>query len=396
MHEADSAPEPLVGMMSDKEASGTSWQPADAPMRAAHVMFGRWMLMVHGQLDAGYLSMAGPRGSDTFVSTNWAMFMLSHWLLGGRLQFRAMLSGEPITVPARGYPLLLQTGESYRGEALHDVQHPHNLFMELAASYEHELGDIVAFQLYVAPVGEPALGPTAYMHRESAEADPLAPINHHHLDSTHVSFGVVTAGFFIRQLKVEGSVFNGREPDERRFNIEFAPLDSWSVRASYNPLPQLSAQISYGHLKSPELLMPSVNQDRFTASISADVRIGERGTWATTLAYGRTANTNETPTHGVLLETDADVDGDNTVFGRLEWVQRTSDDLALPASFGDQRFGVAQATIGFVHELDRLDGVRPGLGVLGMLSFVPDQLEPLYGGNAMPGGMVFFRLRIDP
>src|SRR5437773_4254134 len=179
-----------------------------------------------------------------------------------------MLSLDPLTVTRRGYPLLLQSGEAFKGEPLHDAQHPHDLFMELAASYTRPVSDGVAFQVYGAPVGEPALGPAAFPHRLSASSDPLAPLGHHWQDSTHISFGVLTAGILTRKVKVEGSWFNGREPDDRRFDFDFRKLDSWSGRVSVNPTDSLSLQASYGLLETPEELEPGQSIRRATASAS--------------------------------------------------------------------------------------------------------------------------------
>ncbi|MCH3755866.1 hypothetical protein LZC13_09605, partial [Campylobacter coli] len=97
-------------------------------------------------------------------------------------------------------------------------------------------GDATAF-VYAAPVGEPALGPSAFMHRASARYLPMAPITHHWFDSTHITYGVVTAGYAGPRLQIEASAFRGREPDEHRWDIETPRLDSWSVRGTWTPSP---------------------------------------------------------------------------------------------------------------------------------------------------------------
>ena len=53
--------------------------------------------------------------------------------------------------------------------------------------------------------------------------DPDAPIGHHWQDSTHVTFGVATAGLVgpaLAGCKIEGSIFTGREPDEDRYDFD--------------------------------------------------------------------------------------------------------------------------------------------------------------------------------
>src|SRR6478672_4524478 len=154
---------------------------------------------------------------------------------GGTLQLRAMLSPEPL-MGARGYPLLLASGETADGVTpLVDRQHPHDLFMELSASYSLRLSGRAGIFLYAGLPGEPAFGPPAFMHRLSIMDSPEAPISHHWLDSTHISFGVVTAGLVHGGWKLEASRFNGREPDQHRWNIETGPLDSTAIRLSWNP-----------------------------------------------------------------------------------------------------------------------------------------------------------------
>ena len=212
----------VLGIPMTRNGSGTSWLPDAAPMHAAHFTAGRWSLMVHGSLYAMYDRQLTQRGDAQVSSPNWGMLMAGRGLAGGFLQFRGMFSVEPFTVGGRGYPLLLQTGESYRGEPLHDRQHPHDLFMELAALYERPVASNLAVSLYLAPVGEPASGPVAFPHRPSAANDPLAPLGHHWQDATHISFGVLTAAIFSRTVKLEGSLFNGREPDEDRYDFDYA------------------------------------------------------------------------------------------------------------------------------------------------------------------------------
>src|SRR5438034_1250462 len=211
-----------LGIPETRMGSGTSWLPDASPMHAAHVTLGDWTLMVHGKGFFQYDWQGGSRGSNQLGIVNWAMAMASRPLGGGQLQLRGMVSAEPWTIGSRGYPLLVQSGESYQGAPLHDRQHPHDLFMELAALYERPVARHFALSLYLAPVGEPAVGPVAFPHRPSAADDPLAPISHHWQDGTHITFGVVTAGVFTRSAKLEASWFNGREPDEIRTNFDYA------------------------------------------------------------------------------------------------------------------------------------------------------------------------------
>src|SRR5678816_1028801 len=115
----------------------------------------------------------------------------------------------------------------------------------------------------------PALGPVAFMHRVSALSNPLAPITHHWFDSTHITYGVATAGIYSTKWKVEGSAFNGREPDETRTNFDFGTMDSWSGRIWYLPTSRWALQMSGGRLMEAEPGHeggPRVDVERLTAS----------------------------------------------------------------------------------------------------------------------------------
>src|SRR5205823_4798663 len=225
---------------------------------------------------------------------------------------------EPATLGgSKAFPLLLQTGETYGGVPLQDRQHPHDLFMETAALYRRPFGDIFGIELYAAASGEPALGPTAFMHRVSAMDNPLPPIGHHWQDATHITFGVLTAGVYNRWLKLEGSVFHGREPDEDRWNFDFGALDSWSGRLSVNPSQQTSFQVSYGYVNSPEAARPEESLHRVTASGSFSAPMLSDGNVALTALWGRNVAMGHS-SDSALVEVNLDLDGKNVPFARVE------------------------------------------------------------------------------
>jgi hypothetical protein len=391
-----SAQQGILGIPMSRMGSGTSWLPDSSPMHAVHAMRGAWELMAHGVAYLQYDRQNGTRGSDQFGSVNWGMLMAGRELGGGRLQLRGMLSLEPFTVGARGYPLLLQSGEAYRGMALVDRQHPHDLFMELAAQYEHALGKDLAVSLYLAPVGEPAVGPVAFPHRPSAANDPLAPIGHHWQDATHVAFGTVTAGVFTRMAKLEGSIFNGREPDENRTNLDYAgrSLDSYAGRVSVNPTPHWSLSGSFAYLKSPEGLRPNESIHRTTVSALYSNTVGGDGMLSAAAIYGanrRSGAVESEPSY--LVEANLDFMVRHNVFGRVELVRKESVDLALPPSVGADAVNVGEIAVGYAYDLNRAGPLRLGVGVRGSLNFVPQSLEPLYGSRTPTGLAVFLRLR---
>jgi len=385
-----------LGIPESRMGSGTSWLPDASPMHAAHMMLGDWTLMLHGEGFAQYDWQGGSRGANQRGIINWVMAAASRSMGGGRLEVRSMLSAEPWTVGSRGYPLLLQSGESYRGAPLHDRQHPHDLFMELAALYERAVARNLGFSLYLAPVGEPAVGPVAFPHRPSAADDPLAPISHHWQDGTHITFGVVTAGVFTYGVKLEGSWFNGREPDERRTGFDYAgrKLDSYSVRLTGNPGPRWSVSAWYAYLKSPEGLRPDESLHRIGVAALTTQALGERGTWSSALIYGANARIGtDRLASSVLFESTVDLDGTNAVFGRAEYVEKSAEELVIPAASPTTRYDISALALGYMHGLGTKAGLALGVGVRGSVNFVPASLAAVYGSRTPAGFAVYVRLR---
>ena len=304
------------------------------------------------------------------------------------LMLRGMFSLEPWTTTAEGYPLLFQSGESYHREPLIDRQHPHDFFMELAGRYRRLVNSETVLSLYVAPAGEPALGPAAFPHRMSAMENPAAPISHHWLDSTHISFGVLTAGVARDRWQLEGSWFNGREPDEDRWGIDLTRLDSYAGRLSWNPTPEWSTQISAGYLESPEELHPEDDLWRTTASVMHLKNFGSEGHLATTLAWGRN-DTHGGKTDAVTLESMW-MNARMSIFGRAEYVEKTGDELNVPPH--DRRFGIKQVSVGATHELVRDRPWQLAIGGVVAYTFKPRALDASYGDNPV-GFWIFLRLR---
>jgi len=393
---ADSSAGPL-GIPMDRMGSGTTWIPDAVSVPSRHLMAGPWMLMVHGFVFGQYVRQGGPRGDDQLGSLNWMMVMASRELGGGRFEARTMLSLDPGTVTARGYPLLLQTGESYQGQPLHDRQHPHDFWMELGALYERPVSSTVGVSLYAALSGEPALGPVAFMHRPSSMDDPMAPLGHHWQDATHTSFGVVSVGLFGSRWKLEGSVFNGREPDEHRWNFDRIRLDSYSARLILNPNAHWSLSAAYGFLESPEAHAPEESAHRVTASAMYGKAIGSEGQLAATVVYGvnRMGGGSEPAewSHTFLAESEAILNRRHTVFGRFEWVRKTAEDLVLPVQDPHQHFHFASLSAGAIRELGRGLGMTLGVGARGTINLLPRTLEPFYGSRTPIGAMVFLRVR---
>lgn len=384
-----------LGISMDRMGSGTSWIPDAVPLPSRHYMTGGWELMLHGFLFGQYISQGGPRGDDQLGSINWAMLMASHDFAGGKLTVRVMPSLDPATVGKCGYPLLLQSGETCHGAPLVDRQHPHDFWMELAGQYEREISSNLAWLFYAAPAGEPALGSVAFMHRPSAMDDLMAPLGHHWNDATHISFGVLTAGIFTRNLRVEGSWFNGREPDESRWNFDRIKLDSYSGRITLNPSSTWSFTAGYGFLKSPEILHPDESMRRFVGSALHGTSFSSEGQWASSFVLGanRHGDGEGGWTKALLLESELITDRWNTFFGRVELVEKNGEELQAPGFTEDDLFNVASLNLGYIRELSRARGMTLGIGLRGNVGLIPEDLEDAYGSRTPAGFAVFLRLR---
>ena len=377
------------GYPMERESSGTAWQPDASPHQGIHGVYGDWSTMAHGIVNLIYDRQGGPRGDTKTFSTSMLMVMAQRRAADGTLGVRAMVSADPM-MGKRGYPLLLQTGESANGQPLIDRQHPHDLFMELAASYNHRLGERSSAFIYAGLPGEPALGPPAFMHRFSSEDNPEAPISHHWLDSTHITYGVLTLGYVYDRFKLEGSVFRGREPDERRYDIETGKLDSASVRLSFNPTARWALQVSRARIKSPEELHPDADVDRTTASAIYRHQFGAVDT-QTTLAWGRNAPTHGEPTSVVLLETAARFARTHTLFARAERADKN--ELFPPEDpRAEEKFRVGKLSVGYIYDVPREGHWRFGIGGLISRYSIPGELAPVYGNPT--SFMLFARMKI--
>ncbi len=380
-HTSSSLPSPHWG-------SGTSWQPASVPAYEWMWMRGGWELMTHGVIFIDYNQQGGPRGEGKAESVNMGMLMEQHELGAGTILFRQMLSAESLTSPHPGFPELFQTGETYHGQQLVDHQHPHNVFAELSALYTLPLSEKISWELYGGPSAEPALGPVTYIHRASVSELPLAPLSHHLQDSTHTSFGVVTTGLQIDRVKIEASAFNGREPNEQRWSIQFAPLDSYSGRVFVAPARNWTAQYSVGRLEKPEALEPG-SQWRETASVEYNRSIS-RGNWATTAIWGRVHKiAADTTLNSYLLESTLNFRERYYAFSRLELVDK---DELFPQAPVHPVYRIGAYTFGGERDLIHNRVWQLGLGADMTIYSKPSVLDSAYG-NFPVSFQIFLRLR---
>lgn len=383
----------------NRDGSGTSWMPDESPMYGYMIHGKKWMTMIHGNVFLRYnnqdLFNKGNRGGSPRIDApNWFMLM-SQRKVGakGLFSVNTMFSLDPLTVGNGGYPLLYQTGESYQGHKLVDKQHPHDLFAELNLSYIHQLSNSSDLYVSVGYPGEPALGPPVFMHRLSAMSNPDAPLSHHYADATHITFGVATLGFRLSDVKVEGSIFTGREPDEHRYDFDKPRFDSYSVRLSYNPSKQWALQVSNGWIHSPEEAEPQQNVQRFTASAIHTKMLGDNSYVSTTLVYGRNhLSDNGKTLPSVLLESALQL-SKTAVYGKYEYVKKDAEELDLQSIAGNPDYNINAVTLGANQIIGSFKNTDLRLGLQGTLNISPATLKPIYG--TMPVGFEVY-LRISP
>jgi hypothetical protein len=390
-------PQNFLEAITAHTSSGTSAEPDSTPSPMLMTMEGSWMLMFHANVFATDEQQSSPRGRDKFFSTNWFMPMAQRGLGRGTFTFRAMLSLEPATITGRQYPLLFQQGETAYGLPIADAQHPHNLFMEVAALYDFKLGSKSLLSLYAAPVGDPAIGPTAYPHRASALEDPVGSLGHHQEDSTHISDDVVTAGLTYRIVRIEASGFHGREPNENRWNIHQGRIDSWSTRLTLQPGRNWSGQYSFARIASPEALFPTEDQERMTASAMYN-RPLLQGNWASTLVWGRTRSIPDNAIfNSYLFESTLRFHTKNYAWTRVENAERSNElilgEAPLPPGFQEQPIGRVQAyTLGYDRDFDLVPHLASAIGTQVTAYGGPDRLRSVYGEHPV-GVVLFVRLR---
>ena len=390
---------PAMSLM--KFASGTAVNPSSAPMPMIMEHVGRWNTMLMGTLFLVDTQQSGPRGGDKLYAPDWMMASAEHQVgKNGAFEAELMLSLEPALVTARRYPELFQTGETAFGVPLADAQHPHNFIMSLGLHYARQVAAGTQVEVYVAPVGDPALGPVAYPHRASARELPQAPLSHHLQDSTHIAYEVVTLGVSRSKFKLESSGFHGAEPGENRWTIGSGAIDSWSARLWFFPSPNWAAQVSGGRIAHPEALEPG-DQARTAASIAYSRPVGGTN-WSSSLIWGRTHNTaTRRDLNSYLVESVLPLGARNFLSGRVERVDKDELFAAQPAleaqldrAYGST-FRITAYTVGYSREIPAWRYLDSALGASFTTYSVPGAIRPFYGVHPL-GGNVFLRIRLRP
>jgi hypothetical protein len=401
-HEQHTSPQQMshkfsIDLPMNVNGSGTGWLPESSPMYGYMLHSDNWMVMIHGQVYGRYnkqdINNTGTRGGEKWDVPNWLMLMgQSRTGLNGLFSFSTMFSLDPVTVGGEGYPLLFQSGETYNGEPLVDRQHPHDLFSELAIGYSHRISRQSDIIFYFGYPGEPALGPVAFMHRPSTMNNPDAPLSHHWQDATHITFGVGTLGLRFGMFKIEGSVFTGREPDEERYRFDKPKFDSYSGRISVLPTKDISGQVSYGYLKSPEVLNSGVNVKRVTASVLHSFNFPEYNrNINSALIWGLNDQGDHHKEHSLLLESNYQLNR-IAIYGRYEFIQKSSEELKMEVP-EEEIYNLSALTIGANYTFLERFNTGFSIGAQTTFNFPDRRIQNVYGKNPVSAEVY---LRINP
>lgn len=381
----------------NRNGSGTGWLPDASPMYGYMLHSKKWMYMIHGNIFIRYndqdIENKGTRGDTKFDAPNWIMAMGQRRIgQNGLFHFSAMFSLDPI-FGGDGYPLLFQTGETYKDEPLVDRQHPHNLFSELSIAYTQSFTKDVDAFIYLGYPGEPAVGPVAFMHRPSSLNNLDSPLGHHWQDATHITFGVATLGFRYKIFKLDASLFTGREPGEARYGFDKAKFDSYSYRLTINPLKTISAQVSKAFLKSPEPVRPDEDVDRTTASILHSLPLnGDNHFLTSAFIWGYNDSGEDHQENSYTLESNFQLDR-LAVYGRFENIEKSAGELLLDDFEEHDLFTINALTLGLNYTIVRQWNTNLAIGIQGTVYAADDRLDPIYGNN--PKSLEVY-LRISP
>ncbi len=381
----------LLSVPMAEEGSGTSWDPASSPIYAIMGHGDDWMTMLHGHISLRYTDQSGRRGASAIDAPNYVMGMAQKMIAENtQIMFRSMLSFDVWTEGGGyGYPLLLQTGETWQGKKLVDRQHPHDLFAELSTAISTEFNESLSGFLYVGYPGEPAIGPPAFMHRLSAMSDPDAPISHHWQDASHITFGVVTSGIKFDRFKLEGSLFTGRAPDENRLNFDKPLMDSYSGRLSYDPTSEVALQFSRGFFKNPEGDFSnewlSTASAIYTHLFTHTEWISNSLVWSSKKDHHSIAEQTS-----ILFESELHI-CDFAFYTRFEYVEKPQTEMGLGFDLLEKE-PLREFTLGLNHRIFRFERLDADLGVQGTINAVPDNIAFVYGSTNPYGVELYLAL----
>jgi hypothetical protein len=301
----------------------------------------QWSTSIHGAAFGIHNTEAGPEEPRTEnFSTNWLELRGRYDTASGFFfGVRGRGSAEPYTIPEEGYPQLLQYISPYAGGPLIDRMRARDVIEEAAAEVGWR-----SLRLYVAPIGEPTLGPRPYGLRESSADIAVAPFAYDIQESFHVKTSVVNAALDTKFVRFEGGVFHDGTSTGRHTSLETGDIDSWAARVTVMPSDKVSFQLSRGELG-----------DDFVRTISS-ASVGYQGSVvAATALWTRREEglTGPLDAYGIEISIRATR---NTITGRFENVDR-------PSIAGGEPTRTGHGTVGYVLDVLTRPTWRAGAGI---------------------------------
>ena len=318
-----------------------------------------------------YSSTSGPRGASRLTGPGmWMLTFDSDLASWNRLSIDVMGSPEQLTVGDRGTPQLLQTEHI-------DNMHAHDTIMAL------EFRDVVKLgggdqqlTLLFAPRGEAAVGPVPFMHRESAEGNPDAPLGHTLQDGFHDVSTVLGAEYRFGRTTLAATAFSGQDI---RWPFPLHGPDSYGVRVTQVIDDHLGVGASYADVLSPNDAGGSEHNHFVSAWLTTSHRIGG-ATLKSSFIWGQ-ARDSHAPVRNSFLAEAAYQWGRNRLFGRAEALQITPEQLDLVTVNGAEPRWVEALTVGYERALVQRDNVSLLVGGSVTVDALPPVFQPAYGND---------------
>ena len=130
---------------------------------------------------------------------------------------------------------------------------------------------------------------------------------------------------------------------------------------------------------------------RTTASAIYNKKFNGDKNWANSFVWGQNYGDGER-TNAFLFESDFQF-RKNSIFGRIERVQKSGHELVLDEADEHDVFWVDAYSIGYLRELYETKNLNVGLGAQASFYRNPNGLIPYYGGTKHQGWQIFLRLR---
>lgn len=323
-----------------------------------------------------YSHTSGPRGQSRPTGPGMWMLMYDNDLSSGnRLSVDMMGTPEHLTIGDKGTPQLLQTENV-------DAMHPHDYVMalEFRDSLTLDADKKERLTFLFAPRGEAAIGPVPFMHRESAEGNPDAPLGHSLQDGFHDVSTVFGIMYQYAGTTIESTAFSGRDIV---WPLPLHRPDSYAVRVNQSIDEHLIMGASYADALLPEDAGGAEHNQFLSGWLTASYLIGN-GTLKSSLVWGQGRATHG-PSLNSFLEEAAYQHGRNKFYNRAEILQITPAqlELAVPNGAAIPKW-VEALTLGYERTVVERNDLSLFIGGSYTRDFIPKRFDRAYG--SWPGG----------